>query len=239
MTFRGVLNPVIALGILQFVSSERGDVRLTDGTWFKGRVEVSDGRRWGVVCDDYWNQPDADVVCRQLGFIGAVRAIRGAEVRRTFGSGHLGILLDDLTCVGRERNLLQCGHAGIGNHNCNRSESAGVECIRSSDIRLVNNRGEYNSVKGFVEVNVNGRWGFVCDDGWDVNSARVVCTELGRRLVDWNPTMTEHLFGVPFILDDVDCNGDESHLLKCGRRQLWTSNCGDYEVAAVKCSYPL
>ena len=87
-------------------------------------MEIWYNSQWNTVCDDGWDLNDAHVVCRQLGYLGALTAHRGAR----FGAGSGQILLDDLGCSGREATLLECTHSGTNVHDCDHGEDAGVTC---------------------------------------------------------------------------------------------------------------
>ena len=48
-----------------------GEVRLVNGervNEHKGRVEICFQGRWSSVCDSTWQDKEAQVVCRQVGF---------------------------------------------------------------------------------------------------------------------------------------------------------------------------
>ena len=49
---------------------ESVEVRLKGGGKHEGRVEVLYRGEWGVVCDDDWDDKDAAVICRMLGYHG-------------------------------------------------------------------------------------------------------------------------------------------------------------------------
>ena len=104
-------------------------VRLVDGSHdAEGRVEVLYDGFWGTVCDDLWDLRDARVVCRMLGFDGALEATGSAR----FGQGSGRILLKYVNCDGTEENLADCAYAGIKRYHCSHIRDAGAICYSGS-----------------------------------------------------------------------------------------------------------
>ena len=89
-------------------------------------IAVEGNSTWGTICDDNWDIRDAQVVCRQLGFDGALEAVSNA--RFGVGAQSMPILLDDVICFGNELTLAECLTPPLGHHNCRHFEDAGVRC---------------------------------------------------------------------------------------------------------------
>ena len=96
-------------------------------SYHQGRVEVYYNGEWGTVCDRGWDHVDARVVCGQLGFGSSGTA---------YGSGHFGqgigpIWLSNVSCIGIESNIFECGHLDMKIGDCTHSNDAGVYCSSS------------------------------------------------------------------------------------------------------------
>ena len=104
-------------------------------------------------------------------------------------------------------------------------------------VRLV---GGSSYHEGRVEVNYNGEWGTVCDDGWGDTDAGVVCRQLGFGSLSLRLAVYRAGFGQgsgSIWLDDVACTGSESALAECGHRGIGvTRSCTHFEDAGVRCS---
>lgn len=184
-----------------------------------GRVEVLHDGEWGTVCDDSWSLMDAEVVCREVGCGQALSALFGAA----FGQGLGPIWLDEVTYAATEAALSLCRARSWGIHNCNHGEDAGIECTDPTEVRLVNGS---NRCPGRVEVLHSQRWGSVCDDGWDLGDAEVVCRQLGCGTAVATPSRARFGMGYePICLDDVNCAGAEAALSECRARPWGESNC--------------
>uniref|UniRef100_A0A0L8HXJ7 SRCR domain-containing protein n=1 Tax=Octopus bimaculoides TaxID=37653 RepID=A0A0L8HXJ7_OCTBM len=106
---------------------EKENIRLIGGrTPAEGRVEIYFNGSWGTVCDDSWDDSDALVVCRMLGYSDGI-AYRKAK----FGEGSGPIWLDEVQCDETEYNIEDCLQNAYGDHNCDHSSDAGVLCNHS------------------------------------------------------------------------------------------------------------
>ncbi|KAJ8026424.1 Deleted in malignant brain tumors 1 protein [Holothuria leucospilota] len=214
-------------------------VRLSGGSKAAGRVEVFLHGEWGTVCDDDWDVMDATVVCRQLGF----PAVSVLDALASFGEGQGPIYFDEVSCFGDESSLLACPRDYYF-HDCSHGEDVGISCLPGNQKVITDFLLSFPIVRlsggsetaGRVEVFLNGEWGTVCDDDWDVMDATVVCRQLGF------PAVLDALasFGEgqgPIHLDEVSCFGDESSLLACPRINYF-HDCSHSEDVGISCLVP-
>merc|ERR1712121_939 len=169
-----------------------------------------------------------------MGFSGGV-ALQGAS----FGEGSGPISLDNVECNGDETSLADCRHNGWGENNCVHSEDAGVRCdaadvAEAAIVRLVGGPGDH---AGFVQVNIDGEWGSVCDDWFETVDAEVVCRQLGMTGGSVADFDVFHLDETPsqIFLDNVECTGSESSILDCPANAIGDNNCGHSEDVGIVC----
>lgn len=231
---------LVAIAVLtQYVSSTT-TVKLIGGSETSGAVEITHDGQTGMLCDDSFasNTNGANVVCRMLGFTGAVQYTPG---NKYYQHSHVRYLLDDVKCTGHESNIEECTHRSWGNSDCSDSEVAGVVCIRNNfHVELVG--GDDHS--GAVKMTGGYKAGFVCADTWDIESANVVCNELGFngaiRLATGN--MFVNATFSDFVFGGMRCQGNETSLTECGPMSSHINSeniyydCVDYMVAGVECN---
>ncbi|XP_023681132.2 HHIP-like protein 1 [Paramormyrops kingsleyae] len=100
-------------------------------------------------------------------------------------------------------------------------------------VRLAGGRKD----RGRVEVFLDGEWGTVCDDAWDLQAAEVVCRQLGLGRALKSSKQAEFGEGkhLPILLDKVRCTGMEKSLRDCQHSGVGEHNCGHHKDAGVIC----
>nr|XP_046167499.1 lysyl oxidase homolog 2A-like isoform X1 [Oncorhynchus gorbuscha] len=237
---------------IRAISSQRKRVPMTEGY-----LEVKDGGKWRQICDLGWTEMNSRVICGMYGFPGEKRyntkVYKLLSKRRKKNYWGFGV-----NCTGNEASLHGCklGHNVElrGNATCEKGLPVVVNCVPGRAFApshaqgfskayrveqpLVRLRGGANIGEGRVEVLKNGEWGTVCDDSWNLESATVVCRELGFG------SAKEALAGGklgqgmgPVHMNEVKCSGFEKSLTECyfNRDAL---GCSHEEDAAVRCNVP-
>ena len=96
-------------------------------------MEIIYNGTWGTVRSDNWDLNDANVVCRQLGFERALKAINFGA----FGEGTGKIWMRNVRCIGSESSLRDCAHNSWGTHKRGHNRDAGVVCNYAGPLYFV------------------------------------------------------------------------------------------------------
>ncbi|XP_015486916.1 T-cell differentiation antigen CD6 isoform X2 [Parus major] len=95
--------------------------------------------------------------------------------------------------------------------------------------------GGRSRCEGRVELEQEGTWGTVCDDGWDILDADVVCRQLWCGHAVRAPGNASFGRGHgPILRDEVGCKGHERDLWECPA--ALEHDCSHKEDASVVCS---
>ena len=109
-----------------------------------------------------------------------------------------------------------------------------LSTVPQDAIRLAGGSGPH---EGRVEIFHDNVWGTVCDDGWGLEDAVVVCRQLG-----YPSAVGAFLFAHfgqgsgPIWLDEVGCIGTETNLTQCDHDGFGIEDCIHFEDAGVRCA---
>ncbi|VDI75538.1 deleted in malignant brain tumors 1 protein, partial [Mytilus galloprovincialis] len=225
------------------ISCGRTPIRLVNGTRLtSGRLEVYHNNVWGTVCSKNFDIEDATVVCKSLGFDAKYPYVVPTPY---FGSGNGLILLENLGCMGNETDISNCSSNGWGHSDCTHDQDVSLLCDFTNDdcvslktdtfARLVDGP---DSSSGRVELLHNGEWGTLCDDGFDIPDAAVICTMLGYNNTNPHVIYAPHFaYGSGSIfLKNIECAGNESDIEECSHSAWGVTDCKHSEDVGIDCT---
>lgn len=219
----------------------------------EGTVQVQLRGHWMPVCRESWSAAASRELCHHLhcGDAEGDAVMASLDSDRDFSKGCPTAVAN---CSGWEPQLCQlqlatepsCCAAGPANVTCTGKGTVGarrprgtVPCASASPshpgapvLRLA---GGHSRCEGRVELRQAGSWGTVCDDGWDLADAAVVCRQLGCGWALRAPREAAFGWGHgPVLLDEVNCSGHEEQLGECPA--ALQHDCSHKEDASVVCS---
>ncbi|XP_035183465.1 LOW QUALITY PROTEIN: T-cell differentiation antigen CD6 [Oxyura jamaicensis] len=195
----------------------------------EGTVQVLQGGRWLPVCRRSWHAAASQELCRRLHCGDAEEDATPLSLPGE-GDSTDGCPVAMANCSGWE--LEPCWLRLATEPGCCAAGPARVTCMGAPALRLAGGRSR---CEGRVELRQEGVWGTVCDDGWDLADAAVVCRQLGCGWALHARGDASFGRGSGAILrDEVSCGGHEERLWECPA--TGEHDCHHKEDAGVVCS---
>ncbi|XP_057307160.1 lysyl oxidase homolog 3A-like [Hydractinia symbiolongicarpus] len=213
-----------------------------------GYLEIQLNGTWGAICADGWSRENSYVACGNLGYHDI---LDDDNIPNETGEQVSTYLMHQVACNGTESTLYECDHAGWETQQCIGETPVYLSCKRSPFLRenrfdkasLANHtvrlRGGSRHSEGRVEVKKMGRWGSICDDGWNIKNANVFCRQMGFGTAFEATHYASFGQGSGKVwLDEVNCTGAEEDIRNCSHLKWGEGDCGHREDAGVKCHFP-
>ncbi|XP_019862693.1 PREDICTED: neurotrypsin-like, partial [Amphimedon queenslandica] len=208
-----------------------------------GRVQVYLKGQCGNVCwnsnaDSVFTKQEADVTCRNLGYIGS--SYYSTSSNDNYGVDPSPTLMYRVHCPSTDNRLLlmSCSHDTdtISSH-CTDANDVGVLCYSSriwfdpypGMVRL--SGGDYIN-EGLVEVYYNGVWGKVCN--LLSHDANTICKQLGYTSSPLNATVV----GLPSQVhwyNSLQCSSLSDCVHECSSLPTIPATC--FHSAYIHCEY--
>ncbi|XP_045211817.2 uncharacterized protein LOC123563207 [Mercenaria mercenaria] len=208
-------------------------IRLAGGnTSYDGRIEVNYSSTWGTVCDNGFDNADAQVFCQMLGY-----ERLGAEAlgNSYFGRGNGQIVLDNLDCSGNETSLNDCNKLVWESKTCTQNTVAGIRCLPKLGVRLSGGLTEY---EGLVQIHYSNSWGSICTVDFSEADAQVLCHMLGyprEGAVAYANAYFGQGAGTSW-LNNLGCDGQELSIIDCRHTSLVYTNCSRKNDVGIRCN---
>ncbi|GFO24738.1 deleted in malignant brain tumors 1 protein-like, partial [Plakobranchus ocellatus] len=223
------------------MSNDDGNVNLRlNGSHTRGMVEVQIRGRWGSLClKDMADRvqrnadmdPEANVLCRQLGFTqGGVFLVSS-----TFDRSSVYVMLTGLRCNGNETKISDCDMFRGNDVQCeSHAYDAALQCFVGAQLQVI--PPVPDNSHGILKVRKNGMtWHPVCDTGITDREATVACRTLGFsygkmqccNAVGGQISMAESI-------TRLTCAGDETDVTNC--TMSVAGNCTSGQYAYIHCS---
>uniref|UniRef100_A0A4W4G0J8 Lysyl oxidase homolog n=1 Tax=Electrophorus electricus TaxID=8005 RepID=A0A4W4G0J8_ELEEL len=220
----------------------------------EGVVEVRYKDGWAQICDNGWTAKNSRVICGMMGFPHERKVNKNfyklyAERQKNH------FLVHSVACLGTEVHLAACPldfNKDNATETCPGGMPAVVSCVPGLEyahkqamkkqlkpLSVVRLKGGARPGEGRVEVLKGTEWGAVCDDRWNLQSASVVCRELGYGSAKEALTGARMGQGMgPIYMNEVQCTGFERSLWNCHFKNITAEDCKHTEDAAVRCNVP-
>ena len=226
--------PIVTARLVNGGAEGRGRVEVMYNNWTKA---------WGTVCSDgFIRSPAAwQAACRSAGFTNVTEAAYG-----TFGPGSGSIHLSNVFCDHSERVLGDCPLRPFGQHSCDHSEDAGVDCYpgnaygawryRLAGVGATATKGRFE-----VRPSPDSSWGMLCPARFNNSHASwiVACRSVGIETTRAVPAC----FGAGFAamyLDNVRCvSSSARELRECeGADPYAPVGCTSRDAVGLDCNPP-